>query len=319
MDYQTVTDYINDTATPDTARAVSTHTWENVLQLAHSQYHSFPDSGQNIIVLESPDYPIAEHTCTYFEMVYVLSGSCCHRINQYTEQMYEGDLCILPPAARHSIQAADDSRLIHILIRPVAFADIFPGNFNSRDSLGSFLKKSVYQNKGDGYLLFHTQQEEYVRSAILDICNEMSTMDECTDSIVSGMLLTLCGRLLRTHKDFVKSSPEDPRINEILSIIYDHYNTITLSSLAEHLHYTVPYCSKYLKQHLGSTFSQLIRQIRFQKAERMLINSDITITGISKELGYENLENFVRAFKHQYHMTPSQYRLSGRPGLPPPA
>lgn len=319
MDYQTITDYMDDTAISDDTRLIPMHTWDDVLLAACSQHHLSSDLRQNIIALEGLKYPITEHTSTFFEMIYVLSGTCCHQINQNTEQMdTAGDLCILPPAARHSIYTSANSRLVHILIQPVAFMDIVPDTHNGRDSLGSFLKRSIYQNKGESYLLFHTQQEKEVRHTILDILKEMSNPNEYTDSIVSGMLLALFGRLLQTHKDFVKSSPWDPRITEILSIIYDQCSTITLSSLAEYLHYTVPYCSKYLKQHLGSTFSELIRQIRFQKAERMLTNSGMTVTRIGKELGYEHLENFVRAFKHQYQMTPSQYRLSNSPKSPPP-
>ena len=318
MDYQTITDHMDDTVIPDDTRLIPMHTWDDVLLSACSQHHLSSDLRQNIIALEGSKYPITEHTSTFFEIIYVLSGTCCHQINRNTERMdTAGDLCILPPAARHSIYTSDNSRLVHILIRPAAFMDIIPDTLSGQDSLGSFLKRSIYQNRGESYLLFHTQHEKEVHHTILNILKEMSDADEYTDSIVSGMLLTLFGRLLRTHKDFVKSSPWDPRINEILSMIYEQYSTITLSSLAEHLHYTVPYCSKYLKQHLGSTFSELIRQIRFQKAERMLTNSGMTITRIGKELGYENLENFVRAFKHQYQMTPSQYRLSNSPKLPP--
>lgn len=34
------------------------------------------------------------------------------------------------------------------------------------------------------------------------------------------------------------------------------------------------------------------------------------MTEVGKEIGYENTENFFRAFKKHYHMTPSQYRAA---------
>ena len=34
------------------------------------------------------------------------------------------------------------------------------------------------------------------------------------------------------------------------------------------------------------------------------------MTEVGKEIGYENTENFFRAFKKHYHMTPSQYRAT---------
>lgn len=91
----------------------------------------------------------------------------------------------------------------------------------------------------------------------------------------------------------------------MLKIMYDQYKTITLSGLAEQLHYTVHYSSKYLKNVFGCTFSAMIQKIRFQNAECLLRNSDMTVSEVGKEIGYENTENFFRAFKKHYHMTPS--------------
>ena len=34
------------------------------------------------------------------------------------------------------------------------------------------------------------------------------------------------------------------------------------------------------------------------------------MTEVGKEIGYENTENFFRALKKHYHMTPSQYRAA---------
>ena len=86
----------------------------------------------------------------------------------------------------------------------------------------------------------------------------------------------------------------------MLKIMYDQYKTITLSGLAEQLHYTVPYCSKYLKNVFGCTFSAMIQKIRFQNAECLLRNSDMTVSEVGKEIGYEHTENFFRVFKKHY-------------------
>lgn len=72
----------------------------------------------------------------------------------------------------------------------------------------------------------------------------------------------------------------------------------------------IPYCSKYIKKCTGSTFSQLLKKVRFQKATELLINSNLNIRSISDTLGYENPENFIRAFKKEYHLSPTQYRLN---------
>lgn len=46
----------------------------------------------------------------------------------------------------------------------------------------------------------------------------------------------------------------------------------------------------------------LYNEVKSLENERM--------TEVGKEIGYENTENFFRAFKKHYHMTPSQYRAA---------
>ena len=89
-------------------------------------------------------------------------------------------------------------------------------------------------------------------------------------------------------------------------IIVDGYQQLQNSYIIQ----SVPYCSKYLKNVFGCTFSAMIQKIRFQNAECLLRNSDMTVSEVGKEIGYENTENFFRVFKKHYHMTPSQYRAA---------
>ncbi|HIS30396.1 MAG TPA: AraC family transcriptional regulator [Candidatus Limivivens intestinipullorum] len=51
------------------------------------------------------------------------------------------------------------------------------------------------------------------------------------------------------------------------------------------LEISVPYCSKYIKE-----------------------TTSYSVQHISSLLGYENPENFIRAFKKEYGVSPSQFR-----------
>ena len=46
-----------------------------------------------------------------------------------------------------------------------------------------------------------------------------------------------------------------------------------------------------------------------EKAARMLRNSNLDLTEIHLELGYENLSSFIQSFKQVYGTTPKQYRI----------
>lgn len=301
-----------------TKRFAPVITWEQMLQFMRDTYHPAQEFKHNIIVLKNPSLPNPEHIHTFFEMVYVLTGSGTHLINRHPETFSTGDFYILPPRARHSLESNMDC--VTIMIHPDAFENIFSGILRGQDCLGDFLMNSLYRDDSETYLLFHTGHNREMRDIMIQMTDIMAHADDYTDRVLSGMILLLSTSLLRTHQDAVRTAPGNGRNSEIVSLIYEHYDTITLSALAERLHYTVPYCSKYLKNHLGCNFSELLGKIRFQKAENFLVNSEMTIAEISRTLGYENPENFVRAFKLRYRMTPSQYRaaqISRAAELPP--
>lgn len=62
-----------------------------------------------------------------------------------------------------------------------------------------------------------------------------------------------------------------------------------------------------LKDH-GTTFSQLLGKARFELAETLLKQSDISMTEIAERLGYRELSAFSRAFKMAYGVAPSAWR-----------
>lgn len=294
---------------PDTdSHNIPLLTWKHALAILQGTYKTTSGTDYNVILARQPRLEIPEHTHTFFEVLYILSGASTQSVNGNPETFVEGDFCILPPSARHMQTSFPEGMAVKIMIRPSAFTDICTGLLKGQDVLSRFLLDSIYNENCEQYLVFHTGQDQGIREQVLDMFQEMFSIDVYTDRIVTGMLMTLLTKLSRNWQADVESVPLRNVDHEILTYLEENYSTITLKELAGHLHYTVPYCSRYVKKLFGCTFSQLLNQIRFQKADLFLKNSSLTVNQISKMLGYENPENFMRAFKKIHKMTPSQYR-----------
>lgn len=283
-------------------------TWNDILQLVQTAYD--PHSGQehNILFLRSTREELPEHIHSYFEIIYVLSGTCVHSVNGNMETLHAGDLCILPPPTQHIQFKNPGSISAKILVLPDYFTRICPGILQRTDALGAFLTNCIYSQNNDQYLLIHTEHDPSVRAEILEIGEEALRDDSYSDLIISGLFMSLLVRLSRDYQVSLKSVPSRNIVHEIMAVLHAEYATITLESLAKRLHYSVPYCSKYIKKLFGCNFSYLLRLFRFQIAADYLAKSTLTVNQISKIVGYENPENFMRAFKNQYHLTPTQYR-----------
>ncbi len=66
--------------------------------------------------------------------------------------------------------------------------------------------------------------------------------------------------------------------------------------------------SRFFSQRTRKTFSGFIQELRLQKAAKLLIENDMTITEICYECGYNNISNFNRQFLNHYHINPMNYK-----------
>lgn len=256
------------------------------------------------------------HTHAFFEIFYVLSGRCQHTVSGKTQTLKEGDLCLLSPDLVHSIFVDDDSIVINILIRRGTIEDIFFNSIRGDHLISRFFSNSIYIKRYATYLLFHTAGTPFVRNQILEMMIEQDNADDYTDQIISSMLMMLFVKIAREHKESAETSvirsDDTDSASRLLQLMLNNYSTLSLKALAKELGYSVPYCSKYIKNCTGFSFNELIRRIRFQKAENYLLNTTFPIAHISELIGYGNPENFTRVFRSHYGTSPAAFRQARR-------
>ena len=59
---------------------------------------------------------------------------------------------------------------------------------------------------------------------------------------------------------------------------------------------------------MGKTFVEYLTDIRLDKAEDLLLNTNLSILDISVATGFENQSYFTKVFKGRDGMTPRQFR-----------
>lgn len=65
---------------------------------------------------------------------------------------------------------------------------------------------------------------------------------------------------------------------------------------------------KFMQRHTSKKFTTILNEFRIDHASKLLASSDLTISEISFQSGYNNLSHFNRIFKQTYNMTPRQLR-----------
>jgi Bacterial regulatory helix-turn-helix proteins, AraC family./Glycosyl hydrolases family 39. len=110
-------------------------------------------------------------------------------------------------------------------------------------------------------------------------------------------------------KDEIIKNKYDERIGKIKEYINSNYKkSITLNDFADKELLTIPYLSKFIKKHLGMTFTDYLNSVRLNYAVEELINTDKPITRIALENGFSTTFLFNKCFKEAYKITPNEYR-----------
>lgn len=100
----------------------------------------------------------------------------------------------------------------------------------------------------------------------------------------------------------------DQTIQNVLTYCKENYRNGTLAELSETLFLNPSYLSTLIKQKTSFTFSDHLQRERMQQAKLLLQDPAVKICNISNMIGYISPNNFTRAFKLYYGMSPSEYR-----------
>ena len=82
----------------------------------------------------------------------------------------------------------------------------------------------------------------------------------------------------------------------------------SLNKLAEIAHFSPTYLSRLFKQLTNVSLTEYIGRLKYEKATRLLIETDMKIVQIATELGFETQSYFSRFFKKYAKISPQEYR-----------
>ena len=131
---------------------------------------------------------------------------------------------------------------------------------------------------------------------LLEILNDLALSEDYT--------------LLNADGYAFETKPQD---STKIDIIYKHINTnfknhISLEEIADKVSMTVPAFCRYFKKATGKTFTQLVNEYRVVHATKLLNESQMSITDICFECGFNNFSHFNKQFNELTGKSASNYR-----------
>ena len=273
---------------------------------------------RNVILTRHNRYtPPFLHRHDFYEIIYVYHGRCVQNIGLDRKQFLEGDLIFIAPGIYHTMEVFDDESIVlNILLRKGTFYQMFRPLMGGHNLISEFFSGGMYHSEKIRYLVFHKAQKNLAetRHRINYLWQEQIHNDMFSDQILVGMLIFLISMIMRNDQDVMESSLSETHSDrredfQVLRYIEDHLSEVTLNDIADHFGFSVSHCSRLIKASTGQSFNDWKRALRIRRAEQLLLGTKTPVSEISAELGFENPESFIRAFKKELHITPAKYRV----------
>ena len=270
-------------------------------------------SNGNVSVRKHTRYnPLFVHSHSFFELIYVLTGFCMNTIEDRPIRMEKGDLCIIAPGMPHALGVFDDDSIVlNILVRKTTFRETFFDVFQKDAELSDFFYQNYYSEKQSKFICFHTAGNQELETLLDILFSESVCKEEYSSKVMENLMRAIFCVMLRMtpEKIFVRKLSEGQQNREqILRYIQTHYTDITFEELVEHFHLSESSLRRFFRQDVGRSFVELVREIRLQKACMLLQNTEMQVSDIAAQVGYESEGYFYRLFKNQYGVTPLEYR-----------
>jgi len=94
--------------------------------------------------------------------------------------------------------------------------------------------------------------------------------------------------------------------------IWTHYTRkLSLKEIAKASGLSAPYFSTVFKEEMGNNLSNYLNRLRVEKAQAMLVTTDLPICEIAQSCGFEDQSWFSKIFKNNTGLTPGKYRERG--------
>lgn len=248
----------------------------------------------------------------FFELVVVLSGRAIHRVGEERFEIKKGDVFSLGNGTGHAYEEPEDFRICNIMFRPEA---LISADFDIKQLPGFhalFLVEPRFTAIKDFRcrLKLNRLTFDRVKELISATIKEYDTETAGRKTMLTANFLRLAVILSRAY-DEDESYREITGIAEAAAYMENNFSEdISVERLVAISHYSQRHFIRLFTEAYGTPPQKYLAAIRMRHACSMLKGTDMNVTEISAQCGFNDPNYFSRIFRKNMGITPLQYRKS---------
>jgi len=267
----------------------------------------FPCAGYSSYYTGRQEDSIPWHWHEEIEMVYVAEGRLELKIPSESFYVETGDAFVVSPGNLHLMGSQTGTVDYYTFLFPLKYI-----SFRTDDMLDEKLLEPL----NSGHLMICPR----VKDTAKELCEQLieiyeAKKDESESKITTQVrtkIILLQFILEMWKKGFVIENDTSGRNTvekEMVSYIQQNFTgKISLREFGEQFHLSEKYISRYFKEHFHITLSQYVTYLRLEHAKQLLQDTDIPVTDVAMQSGYQNVSYFIRSFQKAYAVSPLKYR-----------
>lgn len=275
----------------------------------------FSDVSLNIFSLELGLWPYEIHRHNFYELIFIRKGKGKHIVNDIEIPYAEGDIFLLTHNDEHFFNIEEKTTFTFLKFTEQLLSEKTENKLNNR------------WHKAVEHILFNINvrpdrilSDEKEKKKAFQLLDLLYTEYKIHDRFSRLLVLELFGSMMiLISRDLSKRSGVNSlnriymdKVSQILSYIRQHIldrEKVSVQAIANRFYMSPNYVSIFIKKHAGVSLQKMILKTRLKTADRMLTDSDLTISEIAIRLDFTDSSHFTKIFKkYRGGYTPKNFR-----------
>ncbi len=243
-------------------------------------------------------YTMASRTLADYNFIYVTRGRVVWVVGGRAHPLAPHDLIVVPPGVAHHAYALTPA----VTLGSLHVLSTLPGGQDVFALLGApqrlrIAAQSRFDRYFRGFMAEFARTGRSQREHMLPGWAHLITRELFLDAFRRGLL---------------KPRARDPLIAGLLGELEQGVGSaLTLSELARRSGFSAQHLNRLFNRTLGTTPLRYLARVRLERAAALLREGRLTISEISRRVGFRDPDYFSRQFSREYARSPAAYRQLG--------
>lgn len=159
------------------------------------------------------------------------------------------------------------------------------------------------------------EADQQIQQIVALIEQEWNNYDDYSNAVIESLIIqffvtAIRGQSVSPNLDVILKGKHSPLIDALHYIQRSYAEDPSLKETADAAHVSSAYLSRLFKSELDTSYSQFLTEVKLTHAMHLLLNTNLSISEVAAQCGYQNSNYFCDAFKKVIGISPLKYRKS---------